>query len=219
MDPAPIQAPISAAQRFPQKLAPAAFRPEARKSGTVLHRSARMLTAALLLAATAGLTHGAPSFPDTLETEHGPLEKLGEHRYTYRFFFDVYDAALYAAPGAVSKDILRADTRFRLHFHYLRKVDRSIVLESANKALDRNLSDKESDSIADRVRRFHQATETVRKGDESSMDYVPGRGTTLRVNGDPKVMIEGRDFARLYFRIWFGDDPLSEDLKNDLLGR
>ena len=45
------------------------------------------------------------------------------------------------------------------------------------------------------------------EGDESSLQtYIPDRGTPLRlVNGDRSVTIEGRDFARLYFEIWFGE--------------
>jgi hypothetical protein len=31
--------------------------------------------------------------------------------------------------------------------------------------------------------------------------------------------VEGRDFARAYFGIWLGDEPLSSNLRNALLGQ
>jgi hypothetical protein len=46
---------------------------------------------------------------------------------------------------------------------------------------------------------------------------VPGRGTTVSLNGEPLVEVEGADFARAYFGIWLGDDPMDRGLRKALL--
>jgi hypothetical protein len=38
------------------------------------------------------------------------------------------------------------------------------------------------------------------------------------INGSPIITIEGKDFAQLYFKIWLGEKPLSNSLKDALLG-
>jgi len=147
------------------------------------------------------------------------MQKLGDYRYVYRFFFDLYDAALFAPQAQDGADVLQATTSFHLQFRYLREIEKSIILQSADRMLERNLSAEQLTQIAERVDRINQAYTTVRKGDQSSLTYQPGTGTTLRINGKPGVTIEGEDFARLYFRIWLGPQPISNSLKASLLGR
>jgi len=161
-----------------------------------------------------------PSFPETIElgSSESALNKLGEYRYVYRVFFKLYDAVLYAAPGASPSDVLSATTRYRLQFRYLRTIDKSIILESSAKMLERNLQRAELAQISERVERLNEAYQTVNEGDHSSLTYQPGIGTTLTINGVPVITIEGEDFARLYYRIWLGAHPISESLRENLLG-
>jgi hypothetical protein len=162
-----------------------------------------------------------PSFPNTIQVESGAptLIKLGEYRYVYRIFFKLYDAALYAPADTEPEDVLTARTSYRLQFRYLRELNKSIILESSAKMLKRNLSAQELAQIAKRVARLNAAYTTVKGGDQSSLTYQPEVGTTLRINGKPVVTIEGDDFARLYFQIWLGERPISESLRESLLGR
>lgn len=161
-----------------------------------------------------------PTFPRSIELSesNNSLSKLGEYRYVYRYFFKLYDAALYASPEATHEDVLAASTRYRLQFRYLREIEKSIILESADKMLRKNLSPAEFEQIADRVDRINQAYRTVRDGDQSSLTYLPGTGTTLRINGQSVATIEGEDFARLYFKIWLGEQPISTSLRENVLG-
>lgn len=172
------------------------------------------LTAAALFAA-----EPEPAFPDSTEISGTELEKRGEYRYVYRYFFRLYDVALYAPSEAKTTDLLEAKTDLRIQFRYLREIEKSIILKSADRILEKNLSDAERRQIAERVDTINEAYKTVREGDRSSLTYLRGEGTTLKINGDPAVTIEGEDFARLYFRIWLGDKPLSTSLRDALLGR
>lgn len=160
-----------------------------------------------------------PLFPKEVTINDSTFEQLGEYRYIYRIFFPLYEAALYTAPGADAADVLEASEPFHLTFRYLREIDKSIILKSADRMLEKNLSPEERDQIADRVARINEAYITVTEGDRSSLTFVPNEGTTLRVNGEARVTIPGDDFAQLYFRIWIGPEALSASLREHLLGR
>jgi hypothetical protein len=176
------------------------------------------LTAASALPASA--REPEPAFPDSIEldTPENRLIKLGEYRFVYRMFFKLYDVALYAAPGATAKDVLAAQTHFRLQFRYLREIKKSIILESADKMLRKNLSPAELRQISERVDRINEAYRTVKDGDRSSLTYQPDVGTTLAINGKPQITIEGEDFAHLYVKIWLGEQPISQTLRQSVLG-
>ena len=71
----------------------------------------------------------------------------------------------------------------------------------------------------DRLAKLNRAYVDVKPGDRYTLTYVPGKGTTLRLNGNPLVTVEGADFATAYFRIWLGEDPISPQLRDLLLGK
>lgn len=178
------------------------------------------VTVAIHCGATADARSPEPGFPAIIELAptEATLTKRGEYRYVYRMFFKLYDAALYASPDAETNHILEARASYRLQFRYLREIDKSIILESSAKMLRKNLSPEQLNQITARVDRLNAAYRTVRKGDHSSLTYQPGIGTTLSINGRPVITIEGEDFARLYFTIWLGEQPISDSLKRKLLG-
>lgn len=156
---------------------------------------------------------------DILEVEGQRFEKIGEYRYYYKVFFKLYDAALYTSTGGSAQTVLGATQPFRLQFRYLRTIDKPIILESASKMLQRNLTAEELSAIQDRVDQINNAYTTVNKGDRSALTFTPGQGTTLSINGEDQITIPGDDFARLYFEIWLGEKPISTDLKINLLGQ
>lgn len=160
-----------------------------------------------------------PTFPTSigLPSTEDKLYKIGEHRYIHNMFFKIYDVALYAEDGVQRKDILDAKASYQLQFRYLREVDKSIVLKSSAKMLRKNLVQEELDSIMARLNRLNAAYQTVGKGDRSSLTYQPGIGTTLNINDLPIITVEGEDFAKHYFTIWFGKLPISKNLKQDLI--
>lgn len=177
------------------------------------------LIGSFFLVAIADARTPEPSFPNTVQLDGrgNPLKKLGEYRYVYRLFFSLYDAALYAPEGATAEQILQAETGFRLQFRYLREIDKSIILKSSGRMLEKNLSASELQQIAERVEQINEKYTTVRDGDTSSLTFEPSVGTTLRINGEPVGAVPGDDFARLYFTIWLGDQPISTSLRRALL--
>ena len=60
--------------------------------------------------------------------------------------------------------------------------------------------------------------EDVQPGDRYSLTYIPGRGTELALNGEPKGIIEGAEFAQAVFSIWLGPKPIDNTFKKQILG-
>ncbi|MDD1633559.1 MAG: chalcone isomerase family protein, partial [Methylococcaceae bacterium] len=58
----------------------------------------------------------------------------------------------------------------------------------------------------------------VKEGDRYALDYAPGKGTTLSLNGSPLGTIEGADFAAAYYAIWLGAKPISDTMRDELTG-
>lgn len=54
-------------------------------------------------------------------------------------------------------------------------------------------------------------------GDELSFDYVPGKGTSMVLNGSTLGTIPGTSFMKLVFGIYLGPHPPTEDLKRGML--
>ncbi len=60
---------------------------------------------------------------------------------------------------------------------------------------------------------------TLHKGDIVNIDYLPGKGTYVSVNGDAMGRIRGQSFYSLVLMTWIGPRPPSEQFKRGLLGR
>ncbi|MGJ8649012.1 MAG: chalcone isomerase family protein [Opitutaceae bacterium] len=158
------------------------------------------------------------AIPLPATTQTTDWEPMGDYRYVYRMFFKLYDATLYATPGASADQVIDADTNFKLQFEYLRSIEKAIILQSAETILEKNLTNAELDSIKSKVARLNVAYTSVDKGDRSALRYESDIGTTLSINGQDILTIEGQEFARLYFKIWLGENPISSSMKSNLLG-
>lgn len=84
-------------------------------------------------------------------------------------------------------------------------------------ALAENVPVSTIEMLRPRLGRLHQAYEVLKPGDRYALTYLPNSGTLLELNGDPRVLIEGADFAAAYFEIWLGN-PIHKKLKAQLLG-
>ena len=182
----------------------------------------KFLFLALVLGCFARVGMAVPESDLLSQTElRESLSSMGEYRFVYRMFFKLYDVALFSdAPELTDADsLLNGRNRVHLEFDYLRKIDKSIILKFSKSIIPKNISEAEYESIILRVATINDAYRTVGKGDRSALSFVPGQGTTLWINEEPVITIPGADFARLYFRIWLGQAPISEAMRNSLLSK
>jgi hypothetical protein len=75
----------------------------------------------------------------------------------------------------------------------------------------------QTESLAATIRAIGQA----RRGMRIMLDYLPSQGgTQLFVDGPPRGrLMPGEEFFRSLMRIWLGENPAQEDLKDALLGQ
>ena len=90
------------------------------------------------------------------------------------------------------------------------------------KGVGRNSSPAEQDAVRERIDRFMaliSAARTVKKGDVVDLDFLPGRGLLLSINGRPQgEAIAGADVYAAVLRIFLGERPVDRELKAGLLG-
>lgn len=140
-----------------------------------------------------------------------------------RFMIKVYVAALYVAnPSNNAAGILGQPGAKRMMLTLLRDVSADKLLDAMQEGLKKNLSADELVSIGqqnEQLAAIFRAVGEGKKGDRIVLDWVPSQGTIIRINGVARGQpISGETFYRSLLKIWLGDHPAQEDLRDDLLG-
>ena len=177
----------------------------------------RILSFLLLLGVALSLPQGAvlAAFDDTVELNGKTLLKTGEGTLRW-MFIKVYEGAFYIDADRPQADPFE-DVAKQLVLEYRVKISADQFRESGTEYLRRNVDEKALESLQERLQRLNAAYVDVGKGDRYTLAYLPGKGTTLLLNDEPLVTVEGADFARAYFTIWLGEDPVKESFRDALL--
>jgi hypothetical protein len=132
--------------------------------------------------------------------------------------FKAYTGAFYLEEGATIKDAL-SDTAKRIELEYFRSIKGKDFGPATNKSIEKNVDSKTFERLRSRIEYHNSLYEDVQPGDRYALTYVPGKGTELSLNGEPKGTIEGFDFAAAVFSIWLGPKPISKSFKQQILGQ
>ncbi len=154
-------------------------------------------------------------FEDTLTEGNEALSFRGGGLLKW-LFFKVYAAALYL-PEDVSNGNVLEDKPKKMVFHFLSDMKAEQFAESGEALLRNNAWEDELTQIKGKLDAIHAMYRDVKKGERYSLTYIPGKGTELALNSEVLGVIEGYDFAAIYYRIWLGENPVSESLKYALL--
>ena len=155
------------------------------------------------------------ALPDTAKTVQ--LNGVG---YRKKFFVKVYIGALYTEKLARSRDeVVAMDGPNRVVMHFLHEeVSQEKLVAAWNEGFEDNLSDENLEKLRPRIDKFNAMFPTVRQGDVIYLDYIPGTGTRVSINGENKGVIAGKDFNNAMLDIWLGEEPASSKLKDAMLG-
>ena len=141
-----------------------------------------------------------------------------------RAFFQVYAIGLYLAekkPAAAETIALAGPKRVAIHM--LRDVDADQFTEALTDGMRANHDEAAMKSLEPQVAQLSAIMaelKEAKKGMAILLDWQPGSGTVLSVDGKPLGKpFEGEDFFRALLRIWLGDKPVQDDLKRALLGQ
>jgi Chalcone isomerase-like len=169
---------------------------------------------------------GGTKLPDSVRlTPDGPelvLNGAGERRI---LLFRIYAIGLYLpVRGKTMNEILALKGPKRLLLVMLRK---EITARQVHEhVIDRIEDGSQPAEMAvmktrlDDLDTIIQSEGTIRRGGTISLDYMPDKGTVIRVNGIAKGNpIPGVDFYNALLGIWLGERAKSASLRDALLGR
>jgi len=137
--------------------------------------------------------------------------------------FRAYVVALYLPQAASDAGrVLSMDGAKRLHLITMRELHGKDLGHSMRQSMVGNLSEPEQEVLGKRLDVLEatmNALGELPKGSVIEMDFLPGVGTSVRVN-DQRVLeqVPGADFYRAILMIWLGEHPVGEHLKQALLG-
>jgi Chalcone isomerase-like len=139
-------------------------------------------------------------------------------------FVKVYTAGLYLAGKAATPEaVLAAPGPKRMHIVMLREIDANELGKLFTRGMQDNAPREEfSKSIPGTIRmsEIFSARKRLAVGESFSVDWVPGTGTQVLVNGKPMgEPIREPEFFNALMRIWLGQSPADATLREALLGR
>ena len=135
----------------------------------------------------------------------------------------IYVAALYLTKKMTVSDAVLSDPGAkRIAMHVLReRISADEFVAALHDGLAANNQPPELAPLETRIRdlaaMMHQVGH-IDQGGTVLLDYLPGIGTRVSVNGVARITIPGADFNRALLRIWLGDRPVDGRLKQALLG-
>ena len=131
--------------------------------------------------------------------------------------FKAYTGALYLEKGVAVDEVL-SDRAKRLELEYFRAIKGEDFGPATDKYIAKNVDATTYERLRPQIAYHNSLYEDVQPGDRYSLTYIPGRGTELALNGEPKGIIEGTEFAAAVFSIWLGSKPINDSFKNQILG-
>jgi chalcone isomerase-like protein len=141
-----------------------------------------------------------------------------------RIVFKVYVGALYLPRKTSSaSEALAEKGPKRVSMTLLRDLTAEQLVEALEDGIRRNHGEAEVAALKDRMDALAGVMREIgraREGSVVALDYLPGAGTRVTVDGVEKgAAIAGEDFYAALLRIWLGDKPVDGSLKRAMLGQ
>ena len=156
-------------------------------------------------------------FEDSIEMNGTRLTLRGTGLFRYRIFIKAYVGALYMLGGIPSENVL-SDTPKRLEIEYFHPIKGEDFGSASTKVMARNVGPEAFENLKPRLEKMNALYRDVQPGDRYSLDYMPGKGTQLALNGQPLGLVEGADFASALYAMWLGEKPMNPSFKQQLWG-
>ncbi len=137
-----------------------------------------------------------------------------------KFIVKVYVGALYLTARKNSPEAVTGwGGPKRMSMRFLHdEVEADAIVEAWRKGFEHNLPAGEVDAMRDEMEHFVTLFRTVRAGERYDLDYVPGQGTVVSLNGKTVGSVPGEAFYRALLMVWLGPRPADKALKKSLLG-
>ena len=135
----------------------------------------------------------------------------------------VYVAALYLPEKkGTAQDVLSLPGAKRISMTPKLDIKDYRLIEALKEGIRENHSPAEVEKLRPRIEALSaimSSIGTAHNGTLITLDYVPGTGTQVSLNGARRgPPIAGEDFYRALLRIWLGESAVDHSLKKALLG-
>ena len=182
----------------------------------------RGITLSLIVCILPGISANAAEiegviFPEKYTADELELELRGFGLLRYMVFVKAYVGGLYLPAGTAVDQILSGVPK-RLEVEYFQTFKGEAFGQATNKIIAKNVDPETLERLRPKIEYHNSLYQDVEPGDRYSLTYIPGRGTELALNGVPKGIVEGSEFADALFSVWFGPNPIDKSFKKQLLG-
>jgi hypothetical protein len=186
--------------------------PKHKRSATALITVACIMLASAINAAQIDGAY----FEKTFKVNNTTLELTGAALLRY-WGFKAYVGAFYLEKGSPVDEAL-SDRAKRIEIQYKRPIKGKDFGPATNKMIAKNVDAATLKRLRPQIDYHNSLYEDVKPGDRYSLTYIPDKGTELALNGSPKGVIEGEEFAAAVFSIWLGPRPINKSFKKQILG-
>ncbi len=188
-----------------------------------MHKALAILLLTLALPALAALEVAGAKFEDKAKVGAGETVLNGAGLRN-KVFFKVYALGLYLPQkAATTAEVLAAKGAKRIAIVTLRDLTAEQFVDALLEALTKNHDEATLKTLQPRIDQFRSTMLSIGNAPEKSvvnLDWLPDSGMRLSFNGVQKgADIGGEDFYHALLRIWLGDKPAQDDLKDKLLGK
>ena len=201
--------------------------PVARLWQAVRHAMAVLSMLTLALLASPAWAQNAPTAdlaqsPSSLDVAGLTLQRNGAG-IRYKAIFKVYAAALYLEKPAASLDAIQQLTGpKRISVTMLRAINAAELGKLFAHGMEDNMDKQQFSKLIPGVMRMSDVFsrhKELKTGDTFTLDWIPGKGMLLSVNGVPEPAdFPEPEFYHAMLGIWLGPKPADQQLKAALLG-
>lgn len=133
-------------------------------------------------------------------------------------FAKVYVAGLYLETKTTdAAKATNTDERKRISMHFVREISHDQMNEGMANGFAITAPNSLTKQKAELKGYF---SKPLKEGDICNIDYVPGTGTTVTINGATEGTIPGAEFMRALWGIWLAKNPPGGDaLRDGMLGK
>jgi hypothetical protein len=176
-----------------------------------------LLLSLWLHAAPAAELAGA-TLPDTTTAPDGTPLVLNGLGLRELWWIDIYVGGLYLPSKTTSgATAVQTDAAKRIVMHF---IYRKVTPDQMKKVFREGIAiQPNAAELSDQLARLEAMMDRdVLAGEQITIDYLPGKGTTFSFNGKAKGTIEGKAFMLAIWGMFLGDHPVNEKLKAAMLG-
>ncbi|MCF8035443.1 MAG: chalcone isomerase family protein [Desulfobacteraceae bacterium] len=133
-------------------------------------------------------------------------------------YLKTYVGGLYVREAKTGADaVINADQPMAIRLHMIEDVGQQTMKTAIHNGF-RSATGDNIEPIESEIDTFMECfSDPIKKGEVFEFAYLPGKGTEIYKQGELRSTIEGLEFKKAMFGIWFSDKPADKKLKKGML--